>query len=171
FQPGGQSDPAPTSPVAWQMLNTQALLSYAIHNQRTCDVAVWILTAALATIFWRTRKRSRDPSYWLDVGFFSTATLMITYHRYYDAKLLLLLIPLLTGMWPRHKVSFAVICGCLLLLAFPVQSIFARRLGALATVEGMKQFVLLRNQPAAVLLIAFTLALVCAIKPAPEKEI
>ena len=43
FQPGGQSDPAPSSTVAWQMLNTQALLSYVIRNRHACDAAVWVL--------------------------------------------------------------------------------------------------------------------------------
>ena len=171
FQPGGQSDPVPTSAVAWQMLNTQALLSYAIRNRHACDVAVWVLAAILTVTFWRVRGRSTLPSYWRDVAFFSSVTLMITYHRYYDAQLLLLLIPVLAEMWNSHKISFAMTCGCLLLLAFPLQSIFARWLGTQAAVESMQQFLLLRNQPAAVLLIAFTLAFYCAIKTAPEKEI
>ncbi|MBV8863925.1 MAG: DUF2029 domain-containing protein, partial [Acidobacteriaceae bacterium] len=171
FQPGGQSDPAPNSPVAWQMLNTQALMSYAIHNRKVCDLAVWILVAGLTALFWRTRKICLVESYWRDVAFFSTATLMITYHRYYDAQLLLLLIPLLASVRGRQQISFSVIYGCLLLLAFPLQSILARWLGSQATVESFTQFLLLRNQPAAVLLIACTVALYCAIKTAPDKGI
>ena len=96
---------------------------------------------------------------------------MITYHRYYDAQLLLLLIPALAGMWKSYRISFTVICACLLLLAFPLQSVLARWLGAQATVESMTQLLLLCNQPLAVLLIACTLALCCAIKTAPGKEI
>lgn len=171
FQPGGQSDPAPTSAVAWQMLNTQALLSYLIRNRHACDLAVWVLVIILTAIFWRARRRSTLPSYWRDVAFFSSVTLMLTYHRYYDAQLLLLLIPVLAGMWNSHRISFTMICGCLLLLASPLQSFFARWLGPQATSESVQQFLLLRNQPVAVLLIAITLALCCTIKTAPEKEI
>ncbi len=171
FQSGGQSDPAPTSAVAWQMLNTQALLSYVIRNRHECDFAVWLLAISLTAIFWRARRRNMLPSFWRDVAFFSSVTLMITYHRYYDAQLFLLLIPSLAGMWKSNRTSFTVICGCLLLLAFPLQSIFARWLGTQANVESIQQSLLLRNQPAAVLLIAVTLALCCRIKTAPEKEI
>ncbi len=171
FQPGGQSDPAPSSAVAWQMLNLQALFSYVIHDRRACDTAVWVVIAGLTALFWHTRRRSALATYWQDVAFFSTATLMITYHRYYDGQLLLLLIPLLALIRAEHKASFAVICGCLLVLAFPLQSIFARRLGTQATTESLKQVLLLRNQPAAVLLIACTLALCCAVRSLPEKEI
>ncbi len=171
FQPGGQSDPAPASPVAWQMLNTQALLSYLIHDRHASAAAVWLLVAVLAFLFRRTRRQSTVMPYWHDVAFFSTATLMITYHRYYDAQLLLLLIPLLAGIWGRRSLSFAVICGCLLLLALPVQSILARWMGTQATVESIEQLLLLRNQPTAILGIAVILALGCATKPVREREI
>ncbi len=41
FAPGGTSDPSPSGPGAWQMLNGQTIASYAVHSTRLANVAVW----------------------------------------------------------------------------------------------------------------------------------
>lgn len=159
FEPGGQSDPAPSSPVAWQLLNTQTLTSYVFEKQSAYNAAVWILAALLTAVFLYFRQQGAGSTPWLDVAFFAPLTLTITYHRYYDAQLLLLLIPPLVYLWHRERLLASIVSACLLLVAFPVQSLLARQLGPEATVASIKQVIFLRNQPLAVLtlLIAMTL--------------
>jgi len=165
FRPGGQSDPRPESHVAWQLLNAQTLASYVVRDRRACDAAVW-LTGGLLTALWFARKGAGEETRWRAAGFFAALTLIVTYHRYYDAQLLILLIPALIQFWKnRQHVAAACIGAGLLVLAFPVQSIFAKRLAAAALSASLAQFALLRNQPVAVLEIAVTLALCCVAQP------
>jgi hypothetical protein len=152
FEPGGQSDPSPRSPVAWQFLNAQTLVSYPVPDRTFANAIVWVLGAALTGVFLLGAK-----SRWQAVAFFSGLTLLLTYHRYYDAQLLLLAIPFLVELWPR-RITFAMVAVCLLVLAFPIQSVLARKLGFAATVPSLQQAVLLRNQPAAVLSLTFLFA-------------
>ncbi|HEY7209091.1 MAG TPA: glycosyltransferase family 87 protein [Bryobacteraceae bacterium] len=152
FEPGGQSDPSPRSPVAWQFLNAQTLVSYPVPDRTFANAIVWVLGAALTGVFLLGAK-----SRWQAVAFFSALTLLLTYHRYYDAQLLLLAIPFLVELWPR-RITFAMVAVCLLVLAFPIQSVLARKLGFAATVPSLQQAVLLRNQPAAVLSLTFLFA-------------
>ncbi len=159
FEPGGQSDPGPQSRIAWQLLNAQTLFSYLPGNARATNIAVWSLTALLAAAFLFLRKKNGSPSPWTDIAFFSVAALAATYHRYYDAQLLLLLIPLWVQLWQtQRRFSAWLLTACLALLAFPLQSIFARRLAEAATVASFRQFVLLRSQPLAILAMAIVLA-------------
>jgi hypothetical protein len=160
FEPGGPSDPAPASAVAWQMLNAQTLTSYIFKKQATYNAAVWILAAGLTAAFLYLRKK-REPARWLDAAFFAPLILTITYHRYYDAQLLLLLLPLLVYFWRGERLLASIVCACLLVLAFPVQSLIARWLGPEATVASLKQVIFLRNQPIAVLALVIALALSC----------
>ena len=146
FEPGGQSDPVPASHVAWQFLNTQTLLSYAVPNRNAANLVVWVIAAVFVALFLFRTNRSR----WQTIAFFAAMTLMLTYHRYYDAQLLLLAIPFLLELWP-NRTRFALVAACFLVLAFPVQSFFARRLGPAALRPSLEQALLLRNQPIAVL--------------------
>ncbi len=167
FQIRGQSDPTPGSHVAWQLLNTQTILSYLITNRRVCDLATWMVAAILTGAFLYKRNEPRTRSMWRDVAFFSAITLVITYHRYYDAQILLLSIPLLLRLWrDRKTIPFVTVSVCLLLLAFPVQTVLARRFGSEAAVASFPQFIALRNQPVAVLILAIAFAF-CRMSP-PE---
>ncbi len=158
FVPGGPSDPSPSSPVAWQMLNGQALAAYLFASPRAVNACVWITTICVFLVYlWRRRKRH---DHWQDAAFFSALILIPTYHRYYDAQLLLLSLPLLVESGRRHNKRLVIAVGVLLLvLAFPIQSVFARMLREQARIASVQQFVLLRNQPAAVLLLAAVLSL------------
>ncbi len=159
FGPGGTSDPTPSGPVAWQMLNGQTIASYAFHDVGFANIAVWLFASALVIAYLWLRRRDVSPSKWRDVSFFAAVTLIITYHRYYDAQLLLLTIPLLVVLWKRNeRVTLVCLCLCLLALAFPLQSVFARALGDRATKPSLAQFLLLRQQPLAVLAMAVILA-------------
>ena len=153
--PGGISDPTPSGPVAWQLLNSETVASYAIHNATFAILSVWLFAAALVISYLLVRTKDVPRSRWRDVSFFTTLTLIVTYHRYYDAQLLLLTIPMLVILWKQNEpVTFGSLCLCLLFLAFPQQSVFARALGERATTASLLQLVLLRQQPVAVLAMA-----------------
>ena len=160
FQPGGQSDPLPGSRVAWQLLNAQTLTSYLFADRIALNIATWIVAMVLVAIFLKNRTSTARMPRWRDAGFFSALTLVVTYHRYYDAQILLLLIPSLAAFLQEGKrLRFGAIALCLLVLAFPVQSVFARQLGARAEAPSLIQAVLLRNQPFALLVLTAILAL------------
>ena len=159
IQPGGQSDPAPSSNVAWQLLNAQTISAYVWKSRSAYDAAVWTVSAALCVIFWLRRRTARKVETWRMICFLSLVPLLLTYHRYYDAQLLLLLIPLLAQLWETRMRGPLVAFGAMLLiLAFPVQSVFARKMGEAATTASLAQFMLLRNQPLALLGIVVMLA-------------
>lgn len=157
FESGGQSDPAITSPVAWQMLNGQTLAAYAVPDRCSGNYFVWSLAGCLLVL--RLSRTNADASPWPNVAFLAALTLLVTYHRYYDGQLLLLILPLWATMARNHKARFALMGVCLLVLAFPVQTVFARMLGSQSAQPSFKQFVLLRNQPAALLVLTAALAI------------
>jgi len=167
FGAGGTSDPAPQSSVAWQLLNSQTLAAYALDNPEACSAAVWLVSAGLVVVFLLLRRKRTGPHPWHDVAFISAVTLTFTYHRYYDAQIMLLLLPFLAYLWRIRERNVVLLAGvCLLVLAFPLQSVFARKLGAAATLPSISQFILLRNQPAAVLALAILLA-ICRVPDEP----
>ncbi len=160
FTSGGPSDPSPTSAVAWQLLNTQTLTSYVIRNRHASDIVVWSVAALLTSFFLYARSLRRESSPWLDVAFCAVLAIVVSYHRYYDAQLFLVLIPLLARYWKAERYGLVLAVGTpMLALAFPVQSVFERWLGPEALVPSFKQLLLLRVQPMAVLALAFGLLL------------
>jgi hypothetical protein len=163
FEPGGQSDPAPNSRVAWQFLNAQTLSSYFSTDRHIYDAAVWIGAGLLTLAFLVMRRQKNSPAHWRDAAFCSAMTLIPTYHRYYDAQLLVLLLPLGILLWQANRRWVIILMmACLGVLAFPIQSFFAQRLGAAATIPSFKQLLLLRNQPVALIVLAIALAFCCA---------
>ncbi len=163
FEPGGQSDPAPSSAVSWQFLNAQTLSSYFSTNRHTYDAVVWIGGGLLTLAFLATRQHMRPQPVWRDVAFCAAMTLILTYHRYYDAQLLVLLLPFVVLLWRANKRRTVLLMGaCLGVLAFPIQSFFARRLGAAASVASLRQLLFLRNQPAALLVLVTAITFCCA---------
>lgn len=153
--PGGLSDPRASSAMAHQLLNAQALACLLTGNMQLADAMVWGATAVITALYLYLRRKASKPQPWSDVLFFTVVTLTITYHRYYDGQLLLLAVPLLVDWWKAQKRKIALACGvCLLLIAFPTQSVFFRWLGSAATIRSWAQFVLLRHQPLAVCAIA-----------------
>jgi hypothetical protein len=160
FAPNGQSDPTPPSAVAWQMLNAQTLFSYISSDPTIYNRLNWLGVGLLTAYFLFQRMRKGSLDYWHDTAFAAALTLVVTYHRYYDGQLLLLTIPFLVLLWRKKLWALAAsISFCLALLAFPIQSWFANRLGPAATSPSFQQLVLLRHQPLATLLLCVMLAL------------
>jgi len=153
--PEGPSDPGIAAPKAYLLLNTQTIVGLFTRNATLRDMVVWVTAAALVCLYFYLRQRDSHPSYWRDVGFFSAVTLMLTYHRNYDAQLLLLLVPFLLTHFRAERVTVAVLSVCILLTAFPTQAAFSVLLGS--DVTSVWRVIVFRHQPLAVLMIAICL--------------
>jgi hypothetical protein len=154
--PGGINDPSLANPLAYHLLNAQALLGLFTRNPRVNDLVVWTIVGAMAILYFRYRSNARSPCRWRDAGFISVVTILITYHRYYDAQLLILVIPFLLTHCHTDRVTVISLCVCLLLLTFPSQSALAVWLGP-ATQRSLLGVILFRHQPLAVLAMGFLL--------------
>jgi hypothetical protein len=156
----GLIDPRPTSPYADGFLNAQAL-SYSFTPQATlAEGLVLIFSAGLAALYFALRKTDKTADRRVDSAFFAAITLMTVYHRYYDGQLLLLVIPAVALFWRRSQHRTAWALGiCLALVAFPLQSFFAKQFEPAAAHLSLFQLVLFRHQPAAILAMAVILSL------------
>lgn len=101
---GGLSDPGPTSMLAGNaglIIDLQSALSIIWDDPIFYDSATYGICGTILVIWsvrtWRS-SRSRE-SLWLALAAVSPLTLLVTYHRPYDAKLLLLSIPACSMLW------------------------------------------------------------------------
>lgn len=171
FGPGGAGDPRANSSAAFQFLDPQPVVAYFIQDPLLRTALLWIFAAAMTMLYLRLRNKAGVISRWKDVGFFSAMSIVVTYHRYCDGQIFLLLIPFLVHSWKANHRNIAIALGvCLLAIAFPDQSVFATWLGPDAFVPSLAQFVLLRHQPLAVLAIGMILALSWPRKWLPAQE-
>lgn len=101
---GGLNDPGPASlgfhhpdPI----VNLQALFSVLHDNPHFYTLAAYLLSAALLLLWVIATLRSRvsAQSSWLALAASAALTMLVTYHRQHDAKLLLLTIPACAMLW------------------------------------------------------------------------
>lgn len=153
--PGGRGDPSLANPWSSELLNAQTIPALVLRNPLVCDALVWGVAALLVFLYFYFRKKSSETYSWLDAGFFCAIATAVVYHRYCDGQIFLLLIPLLSRLWQVGDRKIALSLGaCLLLLAFPSQSVLPKLLGPSSTKHAWEQLMLLRHQPLAVLVIA-----------------
>ncbi len=158
--PGGLVDPRPSSPYAAELLNSQTLSYLLTPNARIAEASVLLLMLALLALYFYRRTEDHAPPSWVDAAFFAGITLAVTYHRYYDAQLMLVLVPAAVCLWQRGQIRTASALGvCFILLAFPAQSVLSRALGEAATQPSITQLILLRNQPIVILAAILVLSL------------
>ncbi len=162
FTSGGQSDPSVHSAVAWQMLNAQTITAYLPFSHQATNFLVWVIAAGLLAVYLWKRERRGGTTLWRDAAFFAAWSLTVTYHRYYDGQLLLLLTPLIVELVAVRRVRpLAFLAGCLLILGIPWQSFLAKEIGSRVTAVSLQQVLLLRNQPIALFGLAVCLAFWC----------
>jgi hypothetical protein len=102
--PGGLNEPGPdsvTSGTAGMVIGLPAAISVLCDDPRIYNAASYLICGALLLVWsLRTLKsqlsQSRD---WLALASVAALTLAATYHRPYDAKLLLLTVPACAMMW------------------------------------------------------------------------
>ncbi len=101
FTHGGHGDPSPQNPSAASLLNLHPVVQAVIQNQTVAALIVWatigtMLALASYTIFRRQNNRHEH----LELGTLTTLSLLIVYHRFYDAALLIF--PL---AWAFHTIN------------------------------------------------------------------
>jgi hypothetical protein len=159
---GGINDPGLLNPFSFHLLNTQTLVGVFVRDAHWNNFVVYAIAAGLLAIYlWRRRQHAGSAVKWNDIAFFSVWTLIPSYHRYYDAQLLLLGVPVLLVWWKieRRVLAPAIGCACLALLMLPLQSAIAVLLGTGNIDELLLRLVLFRHAPLAVLMMAFILAI------------
>ena len=96
--PGNLNDPGPSSisgRTGNMIISLQALLSVFWDKPGFYNPATYIICGAML-LLWANRLRKADLSFeqaWLAIGAVVPLTMLVTYHRTYDAKLIMLIIP------------------------------------------------------------------------------
>lgn len=102
FATVGAGDPTLTNPVRWQLLNLAHLLHLAIDQRGIVVLLSWglCIAAGLAglALAWRRRSRAADLAL---ASLVAALSLLIVYHRLYDAAVLVLPMAWLAGCWGR----------------------------------------------------------------------
>lgn len=87
--PGGINDPSPLNPERFSLINLQVLLSNFVPLGDSVNLFAFGLVAAAAlTLVWLIR--GRDHEELLALSVVAVLSLLVAYHRYYDAVLLAL---------------------------------------------------------------------------------
>ena len=102
---GGINDPGPTSIPGFRnlsmIIDLQTVLSVFRDNPRTYNPASYLVCGALLLAWSVTTLRSRlsQAITWLALAAIVPLTMLVTYHRPWDAKLLLLTVPACAMLW------------------------------------------------------------------------
>lgn len=106
--PGGLNDPSPAS-VGFHnpdpMINLQSFVSVLCADPRIYVPFSYLLSAALLLpwMFATLRSRISRHQAWLGLAAISAISMLVTYHRQHDAKLLLLTIPACALLWEEQR--------------------------------------------------------------------
>jgi Glycosyltransferase family 87 len=105
--PGGLSDPGPSA-IGFHhpdpVIDLQAFLSVFRDDPRLYVPASYLVSGSLLLLwlFATLRSRFSQQSAWLALAAIAPLTMLITYHRQHDAKLLLLTVPACAVLWARR---------------------------------------------------------------------
>jgi hypothetical protein len=113
--PGGMNEPGPNSfsgHSVYTVVDLQAAISIFRDDPRFYNAASYVFCGALLLVWaiWTLRKRVSVEKAWMALAAVTAFTLLITYHRPWDAKLVMLAIPACCMLWARRgragKVAF-----------------------------------------------------------------
>jgi hypothetical protein len=123
-EPGGVNDYRPTNKAAFYFINLQAVTSVIFADAREFQAAAWAvflaLLAALIAAVLRTQVGLK--AHLLSLGALAPLTLIPVYHRYYDARLLLISIPAILIVYQKRRLLGACIGALTILVLISVQS-------------------------------------------------
>ncbi len=121
---GAINDPRPANVDATADTNLQAITSIFIADEREFNAAAYtvFLLLALALIMAVVRTNAGWEMNYLSVGALSALTLMPVYHRYYDARMLLITIPAVAIVYQKRRLLGAMIAVVTVLIAIPFQN-------------------------------------------------
>jgi hypothetical protein len=123
-EPGGVNDYRPSNKEGFYFINLQAATSVFFTDAREFNAAAWAIFLALLAV-WVTAllRTSADPeTHLLLIGSLAVLSLMPVYHRFYDARLLLISIPAVVIVYKRRRLLGALIGALTLLSVISIQS-------------------------------------------------
>jgi hypothetical protein len=123
LSPGGSADPRPANVQSVGDPNLQALTSIFFTDARTFNVAAYAIFAILLVVLIRVVLRAHaDPELrLLALAAVSVLSLTPVYHRFYDARLLLLTIPAVSIVYQRRRWLGSTIAVMTILAVISVQ--------------------------------------------------
>lgn len=118
FRSGGAGDPVAGNPYRHQLVNLQYPLTALLDNKTIGEVAALVIVAAFAMLFFLPpAKRMRQTSLLHSLSMVAVLSLMVVYHRFYDA--VLLLIPLAWAIDGIARARRSALPWCALALLVP----------------------------------------------------
>ncbi len=107
---GEIDDPRPeaySDHTAGVMINLQAGVSLFDDNERVYNGMTFLVCGAMILVWLReiVRDRQAERHIWYSLAVAAPITMLISYHRSYDAKLLLICLPALLQLWSRRGVN------------------------------------------------------------------
>lgn len=117
---GGLSDPGPAGPFSLSVqpiIDLQAGVAYLRDDPGLYSLIAYAICSALALIWsiGALRVPASRNQLWFEIAFASVLTMLVTYHRPYDAKLLLLTVPACAILWSEGGMTgwMALVIGTL----------------------------------------------------------
>jgi len=108
---GGLSDPGPAGPFSLSIqpiIDLQSAVAY-LRDDPTIYIPVSYAICGVLTAIWAIVSMLRAPTsrreLWFSIAFGSVLTMLVTYHRPYDAKLLLLTVPATAILWSEGGIT------------------------------------------------------------------
>jgi len=103
---GGLNDPGPTAVAAnafSKVISLQSIFSVFRDDPHFYNPATYLVCGALLLVWSSTtlRSRSSQAKNWLGLAAVVPLTILVTYHRVYDAKLMVLTVPACAMLWAR----------------------------------------------------------------------
>jgi hypothetical protein len=167
--PGGINEPGPSSigvNSADMIIDLQTVFSIVRNEPGFYNTATY-LTCGAVLLFWTRavlRARFTPQSAWFALVSVASLSMLITYHRSYDAKLLLIAIPACAVLWSeRGKVAWVALAltgTCVMMTAdipLTVVALATEHLPMTAPGVGAKLTAILLGRPAPLLLFATAL--------------
>ena len=109
-EPGGLSDPRPTAIGFHQpdaVISLQTVIS-VFRDDPHIYIPISLLVAGALVLLWivvTLRSHASERNAWLALAVIAPLTMLVTYHRQHDAKLLLLTIPACALLWSERGIA------------------------------------------------------------------
>jgi hypothetical protein len=155
--PGGDNDPSTANPYSYHLINTSVVWSLWLRDPQAVGIFMGVVAGALAGAYIWIRRRTQADEPLRDIAFFCPWVLTLVYHRYYDAQLLLGVVPFLLAPSVNLQKTRAALWAGLLLMTFPLQAVVADSSLHHMNPATPAGFLLLRHQPVIVLLLCILL--------------
>ena len=164
---GDDSDPGPRGVIAWthgaQLINLQTVLSVFRDDPRFYNPASYLI-CGLLLILWIVvvlRSRPTPANAWLALASVAALTMLPTYHRQQDTRLLILIIPAFSLLWaekgPVQWMALVVTTAGILFtgdISLQLLGLMARNMGASVENFSGKVLMLLLARPATLAILA-----------------